>query len=95
MLTIAKNLYDYRELMATLAWKNIALRYKQAYLGIAWADYQAAHAHADLHPGEELRRHRQRQHTLPHPHLCRAHALDLLSGICLGWRHQRCRQHRP
>jgi len=23
--------------MATLAWKNIALRYKQAYLGIAWA----------------------------------------------------------
>jgi lipopolysaccharide transport system permease protein len=37
MLTIAKNLYDYRELMATLAWKNIALRYKQAYLGIAWA----------------------------------------------------------
>lgn len=37
MLTIAKNLYDYRELMATLAWKNIALRYKQAYLGIIWA----------------------------------------------------------
>jgi lipopolysaccharide transport system permease protein len=37
MLTIAKNIYDYRELMATLAWKNIALRYKQAYLGIAWA----------------------------------------------------------
>ncbi|MDP2110572.1 MAG: ABC transporter permease [Thiobacillus sp.] len=37
MLTIAKNLYDYRELMATLAWKNVTLRYKQAYLGIAWA----------------------------------------------------------
>ena len=37
MLTPAKNIYDYRELMATLAWKNIALRYKQAYLGIAWA----------------------------------------------------------
>ncbi|KAF0102850.1 MAG: ABC-type polysaccharide/polyol phosphate export systems permease [bacterium] len=37
MLRIAKNLYDYRELMFTLAWKNIALRYKQAYLGIAWA----------------------------------------------------------
>jgi lipopolysaccharide transport system permease protein len=37
MLTIAKNLYDYRELMATLARKNITLRYKQAYLGIAWA----------------------------------------------------------
>ena len=37
MLTIAKDLYDYRELMTTLAWKSIALRYKQAYLGIAWA----------------------------------------------------------
>jgi lipopolysaccharide transport system permease protein len=37
MLTIAKNLYDYRELLLTLAWKNVTLRYKQAYLGIAWA----------------------------------------------------------
>ncbi len=37
MLRVAKNLYEYRELMLTLAWKNIALRYKQAYLGIAWA----------------------------------------------------------
>ncbi len=37
MLRVAKNVYDYRELMLTLAWKNIALRYKQAYLGIAWA----------------------------------------------------------
>ena len=25
MLTLAENLYDYRELMATMAWKNIAL----------------------------------------------------------------------
>lgn len=37
MLTIARNLYNYRELISVLAWKNIALRYKQAYLGIAWA----------------------------------------------------------
>ena len=37
MLTVAKNLYEYRELMFTLAWKNIAIRYKQTYLGIAWA----------------------------------------------------------
>jgi lipopolysaccharide transport system permease protein len=37
MIRVAKNIYEYRELMATLAWKNIALRYKQAYLGIAWA----------------------------------------------------------
>ncbi len=32
-----RNLFAYRELMLTLAWKNIALRYKQAYMGIAWA----------------------------------------------------------
>ncbi len=37
MLRLAKNLYLHRELMSVLAWKNIALRYKQAYLGIAWA----------------------------------------------------------
>jgi lipopolysaccharide transport system permease protein len=37
MLLIAKNLYDYRELVFTLAWKNIAVRYKQAFLGLAWA----------------------------------------------------------
>lgn len=37
MLRAAQDLYDYRELMFTLAWKNISLRYKQAYLGIAWA----------------------------------------------------------
>lgn len=37
MLRIARNLYDYRELVFTLAWKNIAVRYKQAALGLAWA----------------------------------------------------------
>ena len=25
MITIAKNLYDYRELLMTLAWKNVTL----------------------------------------------------------------------
>lgn len=37
MLATAKSLFDYRELIAVLAWKNIVLRYKQAYLGVAWA----------------------------------------------------------
>ena len=37
MITVFKNLYQYRELIAALAWKNIILRYKQAYLGILWA----------------------------------------------------------
>ncbi len=37
MLAAIKQVLDYRELMAALAWKNIVLRYKQAYLGVAWA----------------------------------------------------------
>ena len=37
MLKITKTLIDYRELMWALAWKNIIVRYKQAYLGLAWA----------------------------------------------------------
>ena len=37
MLTLFKTLVQYRELITALAWKNITLRYKQAYLGIAWA----------------------------------------------------------
>ena len=37
MTGLIRNLYDYRELIRVLAWKNITLRYKQAYLGIAWA----------------------------------------------------------
>ena len=37
MITVVKNLVDYRELIAALAWKNIVVRYKQAYLGILWA----------------------------------------------------------
>lgn len=37
MLNIIKNCYQYRELIAALAWKNIVIRYKQAYLGILWA----------------------------------------------------------
>ena len=37
MITVAKNLYQYRELIAALARKNIVVRYKQAYLGLLWA----------------------------------------------------------
>ncbi len=37
MVATVRELYQYRELMVTLAWKNIAVRYKQAYLGVAWA----------------------------------------------------------
>ena len=37
MIGVIKNIVDYRELIATLAWKNITVRYKQAYLGIVWS----------------------------------------------------------
>jgi len=37
MITVAKNLYQYRELIAALAWKNIVVRYKQSYLGLLLA----------------------------------------------------------
>ena len=37
MIRIARNLYEYRELVAELTRKDITVRYKQAYLGIAWA----------------------------------------------------------
>lgn len=37
MITPIKNIVDYRELIAVLVWKNITVRYKQAYLGIGWA----------------------------------------------------------
>lgn len=36
MIAAAKNIYDYRELLRVLVWKNITLRYKQSYLGMAW-----------------------------------------------------------
>ena len=37
MTNIARNIFDYHELIAALAWKNIVVRYKQAYLGLLWA----------------------------------------------------------
>ena len=37
MLTHARSILEHRELIYALAWKNVSLRYKQAYLGIAWA----------------------------------------------------------
>lgn len=36
MIQAVKNIIAYRELLITLAWKNISVRYKQAYLGILW-----------------------------------------------------------
>ena len=36
MIVALKNIIDYRELIGTLAWKGIVVRYKQAYLGLLW-----------------------------------------------------------
>ncbi len=30
-------LWDYRDLLGTLVWRNLAVRYKQSAIGIAWA----------------------------------------------------------
>jgi lipopolysaccharide transport system permease protein len=37
MMHRVKDLVSHRELLAVLAWKNIIVRYKQAYLGLLWA----------------------------------------------------------
>ncbi|MDB6058741.1 MAG: type transporter [Verrucomicrobiales bacterium] len=35
-----RELWHYRELLGMLTWRNISIRYKQTYLGIAWAVLQ-------------------------------------------------------
>ena len=37
MFKVGTAVIDYRELIWALAWKNIIVRYKQAYLGLGWA----------------------------------------------------------
>jgi lipopolysaccharide transport system permease protein len=37
MIRAFTDVYGHRELVGTLAWRGITVRYKQAYLGIAWA----------------------------------------------------------
>ncbi len=37
MIQVIKNIISFRELLGALAWKNIIVRYKQAYLGLVWA----------------------------------------------------------
>jgi len=32
-----KDLWRYRELFAILAWRDITVRYKQTFIGVAWA----------------------------------------------------------
>jgi lipopolysaccharide transport system permease protein len=36
MVAVLRTLYDYRELLQVLTWKNVTLRYKQSHLGLAW-----------------------------------------------------------
>jgi lipopolysaccharide transport system permease protein len=37
MISVLTDTVRYRELIAVLVWKNIIVRYKQAYLGLAWS----------------------------------------------------------
>jgi hypothetical protein len=50
-MRLAGELLERRELIWALASKNITVRYKQAYLGIAWALLRPRDADADLHAG--------------------------------------------
>ena len=43
------DLWHYRELFAILAWRDIAVRYKQTVIGIAWAVVRPVSDHGDLH----------------------------------------------
>lgn len=36
MLQLAKSIYEYRDLLRVLVWKNVTLRYKQSHLGLLW-----------------------------------------------------------
>lgn len=36
MTPLTSELFRYRDVLAALAWKSVALRYKQAYLGVLW-----------------------------------------------------------
>jgi lipopolysaccharide transport system permease protein len=36
MTSTISSLFSYHELITTLAWKNVVVRYKQAYLGLIW-----------------------------------------------------------
>ena len=40
MLAALKSIYDYRELLGVLTWKNVTLRYKQSHLGLAWVIFK-------------------------------------------------------
>ena len=40
MIKPIANIFAYRELMLALAWKTIAVRYKQAYLGLTWTIFK-------------------------------------------------------
>lgn len=54
MIKTVKELITYRELMLTLAWKNIAIRYKQAYLGIVWAVLKPLMPYFSRKPHQEV-----------------------------------------
>ena len=52
-----RDLWRYRELFAILAWRDVAVRYKQTVIGVAWAVDPPAPHHGGLH--RRLRQARQ------------------------------------
>ena len=60
-----RDLWRYRELFFILAWRDVAVRYKQTAIGVAWALVAALPHHGRLHPrlrqaGEAAQRRRRR-----------------------------------
>ena len=43
-----RDLWRYRELLSFLAWRDIAVRYKQTAIGVAWALIRPALTHAGV-----------------------------------------------
>ena len=44
-----RDLWAYRELFAILAWRDVAVRYKQTVIGVAWAVVRPVPDHGGLH----------------------------------------------
>ena len=63
-----RDLWRYRELFYVLAWRDLAVRYKQTVIGAAWAVIRPISHHGDLY--RRLRPHRQaalRRRHAPYP----------------------------
>ena len=77
-----RELWQHRELIYFLAWRDVKVRYKQTVLGATWGDHSASRHHGRLHP--HLRAASQNtvgRRTLPHIQLRGTGAVDTLRAV--------------